>query len=271
MITRTMLRICLLLFLSVLCLDPAWIAFAEDCQECDGKGTPTPAGNAEYSPGWECECSDIIPTIYDNDADDLIPSAGSVNLWVNSGGLACPPYTWTVSGTGWSLNKNVTENDLEIVTLSLINTTGKTCGTHYSVYCTVTVTDNCGKTDDIIFRYSGGKWGSLVTVVSGCYHISNGYVTADIGNKRWKINHWSGTTIGPSASCSTCLQGNACKVWMANNYELFRAIVFKHTGKYPICCIGLVTNCEIYYKNTCNDPSSIIIPVSITYQPWVCP
>ena len=158
MITRTMLRICLLLFLSTVCLEPARIAIAEDCQECDGKGTPTSVGNAEYSPGWECECSDIIPTIYDNDEDDLIYSAGLVNLWVNSGVLACPPYKWSVSGTGWSLNKNTTNNDLEQVTLSLINTTGKTCGVHYSVYATVRVTDNCGVTDDIVFRYSGGTW-----------------------------------------------------------------------------------------------------------------
>ncbi len=156
----------LILTLSVFYMNLTEVVLAEDC--CDEKGTPTSVGNAEYS--WGCECTGVKPTIYDNDADDLIPSAGSVNLWVNSGGKACPPYTWSTTSEGWSLNASTTNNDLETVTLSLINTTGKSCGTSgsgdFDVYATVKVTDACGKTDDIVMRYLGGKWKDYYTV--GC-------------------------------------------------------------------------------------------------------
>jgi len=115
-----------------------------------------------YPPCSGCECIGTTPTIYDDDADDAIASGGSVNLWVDSGGTACPPYTWSTSDAGWTLvdddGDQITENDLETITLSLISTAGKTCGTDYAVYATVTVTDACAATDDIIMRYSGGKW-----------------------------------------------------------------------------------------------------------------
>jgi len=66
-----------------------------------------------------CECYGIAPTIY-TDGGGTVASGGSINLWVDSGGFACPPYTWTVvSGTGYSLSKSETDNDLETNVLSL--------------------------------------------------------------------------------------------------------------------------------------------------------
>ena len=65
-----------------------------------------------------CECQFIAPTIY-TDGGGTVASGGSTNLWVDSGGFACPPYTWTVSGLGYSLSKATTDNDLETNVLSL--------------------------------------------------------------------------------------------------------------------------------------------------------
>lgn len=154
-----------------------------------------------YPTTAECDCIGTTPTIVDDDADDVIASAGSVNVWVNSGGLACPPYTWSVSGEGWSLSANETENDLETTTLSLINTAGKTCGTggsgQYDVYATVTVTDNCGVTDTQVFRFSGGTWDSRGSdswscvpfgcSTSGCTYSCSGLIYKIIDNKRWTL------------------------------------------------------------------------------------
>ena len=65
----------------------------------------------------ECECGGTEPDINWN-GDPEIAAGGTKNLWVDSLGDACPPYTWQVSGTGYSLNTYTTENDLETVTLS---------------------------------------------------------------------------------------------------------------------------------------------------------
>jgi len=65
-----------------------------------------------------CDCIGVVPTIVATSA--TIAAGGAVNsMNVNSGGLACPPYTWTVSGLGYSIDKTETQNDAEIVNLSL--------------------------------------------------------------------------------------------------------------------------------------------------------
>jgi hypothetical protein len=141
-----------LIILAILCLYPALIAIAEDCQECDQKGTPTSAGNSKYSDGWPCKCINAKPII--TASSETIVKGGSITLQVKSGGLACPLYTWSTTSKGYTLNKTKTNND-EIVTLSC--TTG-TCGTNYDVYATIRVTDNCGEWKDIVIRNTSGTW-----------------------------------------------------------------------------------------------------------------
>ena len=149
--------ICIMMILFVFCLQITRIVFAEDCQDSRGPGTPSSVGNAEYTAGWRCECTGAIPTIVAS--SKAIAKGGSITLWVNSSGLACPPYTWSTSSKGHSLNITETENDLETVTLSC--TTG-TCGTNYDVVATVTVTDQCGETDEIEIRNTAGTYSVLL-------------------------------------------------------------------------------------------------------------
>jgi hypothetical protein len=160
-------KLCLFMGIISLIVCLHGFVLAEDCADKkDAMQTPTPPGNTEYTDKWRDQYG---PTIYDDDGDDMIGPGGSVSLWVDSRGLACPPYNWSTSSTGWSLSSSETNNDLETVTLSLIDTTGKTCGTDFDVYATVTVTDDCGVTDDIIVRYSGGKWVVLCSNRVGGY------------------------------------------------------------------------------------------------------
>ena len=63
-----------------------------------------------------CNCIGSTPDI--DSSSDEIAAGGSITLWVDSGGLACPPYNWSVSGNGYSLDKSTTNNDMETVTLT---------------------------------------------------------------------------------------------------------------------------------------------------------
>ena len=263
--------------MSVLCLEPAWITIADDCQECDEKGTPTYVGNAKYS--WPCKCTDATPTIdYDNDEDDLIPSAGSINLWVDSGGLACPPYTWTVDGKGWSIidndGDNKTDYNNEPITLSLINTTGKTCGTggsgDYDVYATVTITDNCGKTGDIIIRYSGGKWKDYYTVNcssspwwwKNCYSCKD---TVELVSGAYRL--LPGLTFGGVSGWSP-----------ASCVKLLPATI--QYGNSPTWVVTAANGCDVSYcggwidipdGSNCNHREACTLLIGQNIDVWGCP
>ena len=93
-------------------------AVADDiCVDCEGESPPVPTltGNADYSK-INNECSGETPAIHTSSS--TIAPGGSITLYVDSGNLALPPYSWSVSGTGYSLDKSTTNNDLEEVTLS---------------------------------------------------------------------------------------------------------------------------------------------------------
>ena len=51
-------------------------------------------------------------------SSEEIAPGGEVDLYADSGGFGCPPYTWSVSGTGYSLDKAETKSDFEVVTLN---------------------------------------------------------------------------------------------------------------------------------------------------------
>ena len=77
-----------------------------------------------------------------------------MNAWVDSDGKACPPYNWSVSGTGFHFNSAsgptaaTTNADLETLQLWADDTA---CGT-----ATITVTDNCEGTDTDYVRCTTG-------------------------------------------------------------------------------------------------------------------
>lgn len=183
MLKQRIIKVCFftLMIAFHLCLNS--LVLAEDCaDEKDVTQTPTPPGNAEYLEPWR---EQYRPTIYAS--SETITAEGSITLWVDSGGLACSPYTWAVSGTGYSLDKSTTENDFETVTLTAPASTG-TCGTDYDIYTTVTVEDTCGLTDSATIRNTAGKWVSCYSFSQACSsgafcdECDSGYLI--IGNHR---------------------------------------------------------------------------------------
>ncbi len=61
-----------------------------------------------------CECLGFTPDI--DSSADTIAAGGSITLWVDSGGLACPPYNWSVSGNG-CFHRRVRPRGLDAVCL----------------------------------------------------------------------------------------------------------------------------------------------------------
>ncbi len=104
----------------------------------------------------------IKPEIYGS-RETIVPG-GSITLWVDSGGLACPPYHWSTTGKGYSISATTTQNDLETVTLT---SDGGRCGVNFNPYVKVNVQDGCGAIAEKSVRNSEGKWGNLNEQGSG--------------------------------------------------------------------------------------------------------
>ena len=73
--------------------------------ECPVRFPPTLTG--EYNQLSNCVCSGVTPYIILSN-ETIIPGH-SISLHVDSGVSTCPPYTWSVSGTGYTLDKTTTK------------------------------------------------------------------------------------------------------------------------------------------------------------------
>jgi len=67
-----------------------------------------------------------------------------------SSSWSCPPYSWSVSGTGFELDKETTNSDYETNTLSALSSA---CGS-----ATIEVTDECGEKVNSYVRCTVGNW-----------------------------------------------------------------------------------------------------------------
>ena len=112
------LRVGLMLVTILFCPHSIGIAIAGDCDDLRSHhqshmGTPTVSGNHEYNEEWR---NAYKPRIHSS--SETIPPGDSIDLWVDTNGRGCPPYTWSVSGTGYSLSGTTTYRDGESVQLT---------------------------------------------------------------------------------------------------------------------------------------------------------
>jgi hypothetical protein len=120
---RLYILIFILVYLIFLPINPS---FAGYCDECNNSGGPsTVSGNYEEPPGWK----DTFR--YDPDNPQTVERNDSVTINVIGGKS---PYTWVVSGTGFSLDQPET-TELS----NQLNADSTACGS-----AEITVTDNDG-------------------------------------------------------------------------------------------------------------------------------
>jgi len=73
-------------------------------KDCDRINIPTNPGNANYTSGWLCQCPPEVIFEFDDDSTpDTITSGDSIDVYITGG---CAPFTYEVSGTGYTWNGN---------------------------------------------------------------------------------------------------------------------------------------------------------------------
>jgi hypothetical protein len=97
-----------------------------------------------------CQCPSGNFAFDDSSTPDTIAPGGSISVYVSGG---CPPYSWSVSGTGYTLD-NASTTGL----INGLNSAAGTCGVNYGPVATVTITDNCSDSVQAIIRNTGGTW-----------------------------------------------------------------------------------------------------------------
>jgi len=194
-------KIGLMILTSVFCLFLSGVAAEKECWDSLGGG-PTFTGNHTYTPDWYPEFQ------YDPNNPDEIDRNSSVGISVIGG---FPPYTWQVSGNGFSLSLNETEG---LSNALYANDTA--CGT-----ATIEVTDKYGTHVTGYVRCSEGEWSAVVGWSTGGtpHACGPGEVTKYIGSLKIQylctsnftnncIKDWIVTA--PISGQSVALNGSDC-------------------------------------------------------------
>lgn len=198
-------KIGLMILTSVFCLILSGVAAEKECWDSLGGG-PTFTGNHNYPSGWFPEFQ------YDPNNPDEIDRNSSVEIKVIGG---TPPYTWEVSGTGFSIPSSTTGRTN---TLSADDTA---CGT-----ATITVTDNYGVPVTGYVRCTTGQWvfkqhgcimpgaGTEVDSGSGPPWVTYEYI--DGYRRQIQTSYWMGVGNYLNCSmrdcCSSCDSGDCSEV-----------------------------------------------------------
>ena len=188
MLKVTIPKIVLMILTCVFCLHLSGITVADECWDRE-RGGPTFSGNSTYPPGWFPEFQ------YDPNNPDEIDRNNSVAIKVIGG---FPPYTWQVSGNGFSIPSSTT------VRTNTLSADSTACGA-----ATITVTDNYGVPVTGYVRCTTGTWNKKETgyccdLPGDCYYHSFGTcgVAREIveENKKW---------VFPAAD-GYCAYGSGC-------------------------------------------------------------
>jgi hypothetical protein len=255
---------------------------AQECNDCTP--IPTPPGDSNYSK-INCNCTGAIPTI--KASASTIASGGSITLWVDSGGKACPDFTWSVSNAKYTLNKSKTTNDLETVTLRAASGTCSSTGYNNSnIYVTVTVTDKCGITRQaIIMNTTCGRWGSDLGCSSGvgeAYSLSYKYYIRPSTQVLYRIEmigYYEGTlTASKISECSLtaqnlnwyfCLNSQIDIPWATIESWLLEVLVAIGHAPYKAC--NSPATCKVWADlSTCTYGTHHTIGWGVHILPWEC-
>jgi len=285
MLKQKIIKVCFFTAMITFSLFVNHLILAEDCADKkDVMQTPTAPGNTEYPEDWR---NQYRPIIYASD-DEIAPE-GTITLYVDSGGTACPPYQWSVSGEGYTIQDDdgdqETDNDLETVTLTAPTSSG-TCGVDYDIVAAVTVTDNCGQTDEVDIRNTAGRWkreqGILICEAGGGapYSVLGNVVP---GKYRYCLHYGDG-----GLDCSNgVLCCNSCAAQILSNLEAYGFDTFVgnldcytkmnvESGGTQLRCGTNNENYQDRIQRRLNNPSFgfywwCLYGISLHKHGWVCP
>lgn len=123
-----------------------------------------------------CDEPTYVAVSFDDDnTADTIARSSSISVYIENG---CPPFDWTVSGTGFTLGSAQTDERVNTLTAD-----GSACGS-----ATITITDDCGNSDTGYVRCTEGTW---TDGDNYCYKAPTtaswtNYTTPS-GNQRYKV------------------------------------------------------------------------------------
>jgi len=145
-------------------------------------------------------CCKIPMTFDDASTPDTIAPSSSITLYVEGG---CPPYTWSVAGLGYTLDFVST-----VIGQNGLNCGGGTCGVNYDPFATITVTDACGTSIEIIIRNTGGQWNVIGNVYNGNNNCASSFLCPTSktvflvrGNQLWSLTTVAAAFLG-ECTCS---------------------------------------------------------------------
>lgn len=211
----------------------------------------------------ECECAGATPTVVVG-ASELAPG-NSTTAYVNSGGLACGPFAWSISGTGFTISPSSTDGDGETVT---VTAGAAACGS-----AAVTATDYCGVSSTAYVRCTVGVWNTKET----CNYLATDRICANpnpghgpicpvsrtitAGNQQWLLenaHYWV---------MSGCYGGYCCTGTVAWN-----CLNPPPCGSPIGCYTADTTGHTCFVGCTDNDPNNSFCGYTKnTYAEWECP
>jgi hypothetical protein len=143
----------------------------------------------------------VAMTFDDATTPDTIARSNSITITMLNG---CGNYTWTVTGTGFTLGTAVTVGPTNTLTAS-----GSACGP-----ATVTCVDKCGTSKTAVIRCTTGSWGGNVTgCASGMTPGAGDYFACapwDCWHATVGKYHQHQTTEGAGGNCEGGHEGADC-------------------------------------------------------------
>lgn len=170
-----------------------------------------------------CDC-DVEPTVtFDDDSTpDTIAPGGQVTLYITGG---CPPYSWAVTGDGYTLGSIVTEGKT-----NTLNSASGVCGTDFDAYVKVSIVDACGDTDEVYLRNTDGQWITCTSGGAACgNHTKYEYVALSVicqvkigcsDNPACDIGSQTTGCPSPQDWCAGTFDGSQCAPDGSYNYAV---------------------------------------------------
>lgn len=137
----------------------------------------------------QCQCAEGMEWDTENSPETIV-AGSSVTVFVTGGR---GPYTWSVSGNGYSLLAAVTEMGQNQVTCA-----DGACGQAFDAVAHITVTDACDVTVNGALRNTSGQW----VTISSCGYTGTAHTVSIVeGNYKYIDDYWC-SKDEPGYNCS---------------------------------------------------------------------